>query len=178
MLKKKQSLEQFFEKVQILDEFSYDASVFKTMCLNVSDFELTFHISSNFETKIQEGVRLWIKLFFKNNSFDENFTFEKAHFGIFLNLTNAIFCSVLFSLKERIWEKLEKNGFWFTISHAGQILNQLFHIASDFESRTLKAVRFTANFLQLVRFSMEFLTGCRIWRQLFYRTSDFESKIF
>ena len=54
----------FFEKIQILDEVSYDASVFKTMCLNVSDFELTFHISSNFETKIQEGVRLWIKLFF------------------------------------------------------------------------------------------------------------------
>ena len=53
----------FFENIQILDEFSHDAAVFETRCLNVSDFELTFHISSNLETKFQLRVRLRIKLF-------------------------------------------------------------------------------------------------------------------
>ena len=62
---------------------------------------------------------------------------------------------------------MEKKRIFFTIFKAGQILNKFFHIASDFESRNLKGVRFTANFLQLVTFSIELLKACQIWRHFF-----------
>ena len=64
-LEKKQFLNNIFEIIQILDQFSYNASDFETRCVNVSDFELTLHILSNFEAKVQELVRLWIEIVFR-----------------------------------------------------------------------------------------------------------------
>ena len=151
----------FFEKIQILDEFSHDAAVFKTRCLNVSDFELTFHISSNFETKFQERVRLWIRLFSKLQ-FRWKLCFWESTLWDFFEPYKCHFLQYFVFAKSTNLGKMEKKCFWYTISNAGQILNQLFHIASDFESRTLKVVRFTANFLQFVSFSIELLTGCQI----------------
>ena len=83
---------------------------------------------------------------------------------------------------------MEKKRIFFTIFKAGQILKKFFHIASDFEYRNLKGVRFTANFLQLVNFSIELLKACQIWRHFFtarqilnrklYNASSFEVKLF
>ena len=136
-LEKKQFLNNIFKNIQILDQFSYNASDFETRCVNVSDFELTLHILSNFEAKVEKLVRLWIEIVFRT------------------------------AVLMRNWEKIEKKTvFESNFSHcvkfrienfkSCQIYSQLF-TSRQFSNRTSYSVsKLPSTFLPKVVYKLEF----------------------
>ena len=92
-----------------------------------------------------------------------------------------------FKSKNR-WKRMEKNNFAIRSFFAKKILNHFSLIASDFEPKIQKRVRFGVNLFQLVIFWINFCTTCPTFNQpfyypsdlnrIFYNTSDFEVKLF
>ena len=117
--------------------------------------------------KLYDPSAFEVKIIFEKQNLMKTFR-SKNHFWIFKHRRKAKVCSYALSPKPTIGEKRwRKNRFLIKSFQRDQILRQVFHNGSRFESRFWKRVVFSPNFKKLGNFWNGILKACQTFNHIF-----------